>query len=315
MPRSPSGIYSLPASYLATSGQTIRTEQHNPPLEDIAQALTDSLPRNGVAPMTSNMAMGNNKITGLAAGTAETDAVRVGQLSALLRIDGTRAMTADLPFGGFKGVGLAAGSANTDAARIGQVTLKTAATGSAVVPVGTGAQRDGSPATGYLRYNTDTGAFEGYYGAAWGDVTPRAPELTEAQVTNPASAVFGLVSGERLAQASVFSRSFTSAAQSISVAGTLTLAHGLGTAPILFQCFLECTTADLGFSVGDVVPVNANLNAAANASYGQSITYDASNIYLRFGGASPVYQILNKTTGVGEGITIARWRLIVRAFA
>lgn len=51
MPRDSSGIYSLPDGYLAIAGETIQPSQHNPPLEDVAQALTGSLPRNGSAPM------------------------------------------------------------------------------------------------------------------------------------------------------------------------------------------------------------------------------------------------------------------------
>ena len=82
MPRT-LGIFSLVPSYLATSGATIKTEQHNPPLEDIAQALTDSLPRDGSAPMTGALAMGSNKITGLATGTNAGDAVRFDQISGL----------------------------------------------------------------------------------------------------------------------------------------------------------------------------------------------------------------------------------------
>lgn len=74
-----SGVYSLPPSYKATSGQTIRTEQHNPPLEDIAQALTNRLPRDGSAPMTGDLAMNNRKITGLRKGTSGSDAARVDQ--------------------------------------------------------------------------------------------------------------------------------------------------------------------------------------------------------------------------------------------
>lgn len=80
MPRT-SGVYTLPPQYKATSGQTIRTEQHNPPLEDIAQALTDSVPRDGSAPMNASLPMGGNKITGLAAGTADSDGVRRDQVT------------------------------------------------------------------------------------------------------------------------------------------------------------------------------------------------------------------------------------------
>lgn len=79
MPRS-GGVYTLPPGYFATDGTTIEVSQHNPPFEDVAQALTDSLPRDGSAPMTGNLAMGSNKITGLAAATNPADAVRFDQL-------------------------------------------------------------------------------------------------------------------------------------------------------------------------------------------------------------------------------------------
>lgn len=49
---SASGVYSLPVGYLAVTGATIQASQHNPPLEDIAAALTARLSRDGSAPMT-----------------------------------------------------------------------------------------------------------------------------------------------------------------------------------------------------------------------------------------------------------------------
>lgn len=52
MPRDLAGVYSLPSGYKATPGTTILDTQHNPPLEDIAQALTDSMPRSGAAGFT-----------------------------------------------------------------------------------------------------------------------------------------------------------------------------------------------------------------------------------------------------------------------
>lgn len=80
MPRNASGNFSLPPVYRATPGTTIRSDQHNTPMEDIAQALTDSLPRNGSAPMTGNLPMGGRRITGLGLGTASNDAVRRDQV-------------------------------------------------------------------------------------------------------------------------------------------------------------------------------------------------------------------------------------------
>jgi len=80
MPRDANGVYSLPSGYLAVTGQTILASQHNPPLEDIGNALTGSLPRNGSAGMLSDLAMGSNKITGLSPGTDPTDAVAKSQI-------------------------------------------------------------------------------------------------------------------------------------------------------------------------------------------------------------------------------------------
>ena len=47
---------------------------------------------------------------------------------------------------------------------------KTGDTGSAQIPVGTTAQRNGTPGAGYFRFNSSTNQFEGYNGTAWGAV-------------------------------------------------------------------------------------------------------------------------------------------------
>jgi hypothetical protein len=59
---------------------------------------------------------------------------------------------------------------NTDKVEAAAVVAKTAATGSAVIPTGTTGQQDGSPAAGYLRFNTTDTSFEGYDGSAWGSI-------------------------------------------------------------------------------------------------------------------------------------------------
>ncbi len=50
------------------------------------------------------------------------------------------------------------------------VVEKTSATGSAKLPAGTQAQRDGTPSAGFLRFNTDLAKPEVYNGTAWGSV-------------------------------------------------------------------------------------------------------------------------------------------------
>ena len=46
----------------------------------------------------------------------------------------------------------------------------TGATKSQILPVGTVAERDGSPQAGYIRFNSDYNQFEGYNGTAWGNI-------------------------------------------------------------------------------------------------------------------------------------------------
>jgi hypothetical protein len=55
MPSDGSGVYTLPSGYLATTGQPILASQHNPPLEDIKDALSARLMRSGVAAMTGKL--------------------------------------------------------------------------------------------------------------------------------------------------------------------------------------------------------------------------------------------------------------------
>lgn len=55
MARDSNGNYSLPSGYKATPGETILASQHNPPLEDLASAMTGSLPRDGSAPMGGSL--------------------------------------------------------------------------------------------------------------------------------------------------------------------------------------------------------------------------------------------------------------------
>ena len=80
MPRS-SGTYTLPAGNPVTTGTTITSTWANTTLSDIATALTGSVATDGTSPMTGILQMGNNKITGVANGTASTDVATVFQIS------------------------------------------------------------------------------------------------------------------------------------------------------------------------------------------------------------------------------------------
>lgn len=81
MPDSPTGVYTLPSGYYVEVGDTAEPSQHNPPLEDIAAALTNRIHADGRTAWTGDQNANGHKITDLAEGTNPNDAVRVAQLS------------------------------------------------------------------------------------------------------------------------------------------------------------------------------------------------------------------------------------------
>ena len=81
MPRN-NGVATLPPVTWATPGTTIRAQQHNDPMRDIAAMLTNSLPRDGSAPMNGNLPMAGRRITNMGAATQPGDAARFDQLPA-----------------------------------------------------------------------------------------------------------------------------------------------------------------------------------------------------------------------------------------
>jgi len=134
MSRNGSGVYSLPAGNPVVTGTTISSTWANSTLTDIATALTGSVAADGQTPMTGPLAMGSNKITGIASGTVSGDAVDYSQFS-------TPTFTG-----------------NVTVTSVGFVKL----------PVGTTAERSGSPVNGMIRYNSTLARYEGYSGSAWG---------------------------------------------------------------------------------------------------------------------------------------------------
>lgn len=83
MPRDSSGTYSLPNGTLVNTGDTVLVSQHNPPFQDVAQAITNSLDRDGKGGMRANLAMGGNRAVNMANGIDPTDAVTMQQLTAV----------------------------------------------------------------------------------------------------------------------------------------------------------------------------------------------------------------------------------------
>lgn len=92
---------------------------------------------------------------------------------------------------------------------------------------------------------------------------------------------------------------FVSSDQTITLAGALTLAHGLGTAPRDVSLALVCQTAELGYSAGDVLMVSPRPIA--------SIVVDATNLNIRFLSTANA-GITRKDTGDFANFTPANWK-------
>ena len=97
-------------------------------------------------------------------GTGTSVGLNVGA-GKVLAIAGTIALTGDQ-------IQVAEGGTGSTTAATAKVALEviTGTTGSTRIPAGTEAQRDGSPAAGFFRFNSDVAKFEGYNGSAWGSV-------------------------------------------------------------------------------------------------------------------------------------------------
>jgi len=67
----------------AASSINIEASRMDAEFDGIANEITNSLPRDGQAAMTDDLPMGGNKITGMASGTADGDAVNMTQYNAI----------------------------------------------------------------------------------------------------------------------------------------------------------------------------------------------------------------------------------------
>ena len=212
-------------------------------------------------------------------------------------------------------------------------------TGGVTVPTGTTAQEAGG--SGTLRYDTTLNKFRFNENGIWvslgtGTVTTfsatatvapyfttsvatagTTPALTITASTIPNNTVIGNVSGGAAVPIALTSSQvntlllnarFTSSNQTITVAGSLTLAHGLGVSPGQVWYDLVCVTAELGYTAGQRIVAQA-VTGKNGAGPGLTIVPDATNLNVRFNNSSPVFQVCNFTSGAQVNTTNANRRV------
>jgi len=106
----------------------------------------------------------------------------------------------------------------------------------------------------------------------------------------------------------VFTSSFESAELGIAATTNYSTAHGLGVIPKGTQAFLICKTAELGYSINDEAEF---MNNDGTTTY-KGVYSDATNIGW-YTGAN--LSVTNRTTGAIANVTLANWKIILRAYA
>jgi len=199
------------------------------------------------------------------------------------------------------------------------------------VPVGTTAQRPGSPEAGYLRYNSTTGKFEGYTNA-WGDLADGSDFLvtntyTTANASTTDFAISNAVQDEK--QLLVFIDGVFQAHNSYSVSGTtvtLSTAPASGREVTIYSALSNLqganmviatmtgdnsdTTLDLG-----VTPVSENnVQVYFDGTYQNKSTFSISGQTLTFSTAPPTGVAVEAITHTITDISAAASNILVDEF-
>lgn len=147
-------------------------------------------------------------------------------------------------------------------------------------------------------------------GATEGDIIYRGASAWTRLAKGTARQKLQMNSGATAPEWTSSNWDYTSSAQTITLDGTLTLAHSLGATPTQFEAFLVCTSSNAGYASGDVVlaPRGSQIGPA---HLGVTLGADGTNMYVGYGSN---IQIRNKATATTfTNITAGSWNLIVRA--
>lgn len=102
--------------------------------------------------------------------------------------------------------------------------------------------------------------------------------------------------------------------QAVASASLETFPHGLGEVPDVVTVFLKCLVAEGGFSIGDVVNLNAGGNFRGSwPGGGFACWIDDTNINIRLGAHVNPISLVNKGSGAEFLLTLARWEMAINA--
>jgi len=97
----------------------------------------------------------------------------------------------------------------------------------------------------------------------------------------------------------------------IAINTSVTQAHGLGAAPTFFKWRLECLTAELNYSIGDIVDMS-NWSATSSGGWMPSLVVDATNV--QYISSNNSISMPNKTTYTIAALTPGSWKLTITPY-
>ncbi|MBC2655103.1 phage tail protein [Pseudomonas sp. MSSRFD41] len=117
-----------------------------------------------------------------------------------------------------------------------------------------------------------------------------------------------------LEQRQGFTKQAATPEQVITEGGSLTIPHGLGTWPVLWEAYLVCKEAEHGYWPGAVLSIASS--APDNAYHlGITVVPDQSNLNCKYGTQTGVFFVLDWNTRTTKIITPSKWRVFFRVWA
>lgn len=112
-----------------------------------------------------------------------------------------------------------------------------------------------------------------------------------------------------------FTKEFISTGQTMTAGAVVELTHSLGSAPKLVTTELVCVTAENGYSVGDrlTYPAVPAIPSDASSRGLYAVTDNATTVKIGIAGGGLL--LMGKATRNVGSVTLANWRLVVRAYA
>lgn len=113
-----------------------------------------------------------------------------------------------------------------------------------------------------------------------------------------------------------FTKSYASAAQSVSSGSLITLPHGLGARPKVVSLLAQFTSATNGYSPGDIAMINSGYEfpSSSSASRGFAVVLTATEIKVRCSNSGGVGMVDFSDGGRGQ-VSMSDMKLIVEAWA